>query len=116
MAATKDRWLGGKTLAIGGVTVDDLIGGTIQSGGQIIASTSEAKKFANYFVDMVQKGDAITLQTYDVAACQSLRSTRIGKGTSFTMKINPSTEGSGASIVASATSPLAVITEITIPF
>lgn len=97
MGLTGHRHIGLAGCTIGAITLDDCIGATIQTGSQVIASTAEGKKFANAFVDGVQKQRTLTIQSYDLAAAISVDGTRHMKGTSLSFTILKSTESSGAS-------------------
>lgn len=106
MALTGHRHIGLANCTVGNITLDDCIGATIQTGSQVISNTAEGKKFANAFVDGVQKQRTLTMQSYDLAAAISIDGTRHMKGTSLSFTILKSTESSGASdITVSASSP-----------
>jgi len=102
-------------LVIGGTSAQDNIGIQFESSSETVGSNSENDKYANHFLQGVQKADAATLRIFDLVAAKVYASYR-GSIKSFSCYIPKAAEGSATTgfTISATTSGGALVQEVSI--
>lgn len=93
MASTRRRWMNPTGIKIGGVSAQDNLNFQMESSSESIGSSSENDKYANHFLQAVEKGDSASLRIFDMTAAYSYLA-MVGSVKSFECYIPKASEGS----------------------